>query len=227
MNTTRTAALTFSAATLILAACTSAAMAQRGVANACVAEMMAQCPGVQPGEGRIRACLRDHFKDLSKPCQATLLKAALGLGGRLFPPPGAGAGGPPFPPPVQGAVGIGGRPVPPPAQGTTSSSGGEGTCANGRHCRHPKKIGADKTGASSGERRVEASTRPHKASAKTFEAPSPQRQRLSRRSNNSDSTTAGYHPRTNVPLDSAARKALFQDFLEWRRQQSILQQSGP
>jgi hypothetical protein len=77
---------------------------------------------------------------------------------------------------------------------------------------------------------VEASTkpiRPHKASAKTFEEPSPQRQRLTRRSNNSDSTTAGYHSPTSVPLDSAARKALFQDFLEWRRQQSILQQSGP
>jgi hypothetical protein len=81
---------------------------------------------------------------------------------------------------------------------------------------------------------VEASTkpiRPHKASAKTFEEASPQRQRLSRRlsrrSNNSDSTTAGYHSPTSVPLDSAARKALFQDFLEWRRQQSILQQPSP
>jgi hypothetical protein len=77
---------------------------------------------------------------------------------------------------------------------------------------------------------VEASTksiRPHKASAKTFEAPSPQHQRLSRRSNNSDSTTAGYHSPTSAPLDSAARKALFQDFLEWRKQQSILQQSTP
>jgi hypothetical protein len=45
----------------------------------------------------------------------------------------------------------------------------------------------------------------------------PQRQRLYRRSNNSDSTTVGRHSATNVPLDSAARKALFQDFLEWRR----------
>jgi hypothetical protein len=77
---------------------------------------------------------------------------------------------------------------------------------------------------------VEASTssiRPHKVSAKTFEAPSPQRQRLSRRGNNSEPTTAGYHRPTDVPLDSAARKALFKDFLEWQRQQSIGQQSGP
>src|SRR5215471_1106165 len=86
MSTTKIAALTLSASALIFAACTSPTMAQRG-ANACVAEMMAQCPGVQPGEGRIRACLRDHFKDLSKPCQAILLKAALGIGGRPFLPP--------------------------------------------------------------------------------------------------------------------------------------------
>jgi hypothetical protein len=207
MNTTRIAALTFSAAALIFVACTSATMAQRGVADACTAEVMAQCPGVQPGEGRIMACFREHFKDFSKPCQAMLLKPAL-MGGRPFPPPG---------------LGMGGRPFPPPAPWTASSAGTEGTCANDRHCRHLKKIRADRSGASSGERRVVAGTRsirPHKASAKTFEAASPQRQRL-----HSDSTPAGFHPPTNVPLESTARKALFQEFLEWRRQQSILQQA--
>jgi hypothetical protein len=218
MSTTRIAALTLSASALIFAACTSAVMAQRG-ANACVAEMMAQCPGVQPGEGRIRACFRDHFKDFSKSCQAFILKGALVNGPPRFPPPeqaGLGIGGRPFPPPES----IGSRPFPR-APGTASSAEGK---------RHLKKRGADKSGASSGERRVEASTsstRPHKASAKTFEAPSPQRQRLSRRSNNSEPTTAGYHRPTDVPLDSAACKALFKDFLEWQRQQSIGQQSGP
>ena len=236
MNVTGTAALTFSAAALIFAACTSATMAQRRGADACTAEVMAQCPGVQPGEGRIRACLREHFKDLSKPCQAILLKAALGMGGRPFPPPAPlGVSSGPFPPPApQTAPLPAPQTAPPPAPRTATerrsaqpiaragrarSAGAEGTCANDRHCRPPKKTSADKSGASSGERRVEASTRsirPHKASAKTSEAASPHRQRLY-----SDSTPAGYHPPTNVPLEPTERKALFQDFLEWRRQQQF------
>src|SRR5215471_15323801 len=132
MSTTRIAALTLSASALIFAACTSAAMAQRG-ANACVAEMMAQCPGVQPGEGRIRACFRDHFKDFSKSCQAFILKGALVNGPPRFPPPeqaGLGIGGRPFPPPES----IGGRPFPPRSPGTASSAGAEGK-------RHLKKRG--------------------------------------------------------------------------------------
>jgi hypothetical protein len=54
----------------------SAALAQRGVARACAADVKAQCTGVQPGEGRIKTCIKSHFKDLSEPCQAVLLKAA-------------------------------------------------------------------------------------------------------------------------------------------------------
>jgi len=140
MSTTKIAALTLSASALIFAACTTATMAQQRGANACVAEMMAQCPGVQPGEGRIRACLRERFKDLSKPCQALILKAALGLNGRPLAPPaqaGMGIGGGPVPPPAQPALGLGGGPPSPPAPRTASSAGGEGTCANARHCRHP------------------------------------------------------------------------------------------
>jgi hypothetical protein len=40
-----------------------------------VSDVKAQCPGVQPGEGRIRACIKTHLKDLSEPCQTLVLKA--------------------------------------------------------------------------------------------------------------------------------------------------------
>jgi hypothetical protein len=49
---------------------------QKAVAKACAADIKAQCAGVQPGEGRIKACINDHFKDLSEPCQAGLTKVA-------------------------------------------------------------------------------------------------------------------------------------------------------
>jgi hypothetical protein len=62
---------------LILLISTTTAMAQqRTVARACVADIKAQCAGVQPGAGRIKACVKDHFGDLSAACQNLLVKAA-------------------------------------------------------------------------------------------------------------------------------------------------------
>ena len=69
-------ALGLSVATLTVVTCTSAALAQKGVAKACAADVKAQCAGVQPGEGRIKACIKSHVKDLAEPCQAVMLKAA-------------------------------------------------------------------------------------------------------------------------------------------------------
>ncbi len=68
-------ALTIATALLLS---TSGAMAQqRAAVKACAADIKTQCTGVQPGEGRIKACVQEHFADLSEPCQALLLKAAL------------------------------------------------------------------------------------------------------------------------------------------------------
>jgi hypothetical protein len=76
--------LAFASAALIVATCMSAGHAQRAaratalraaVVKACGADVKAQCAGVQPGKGRIRACVKEHFKDLSEPCQTVLLKA--------------------------------------------------------------------------------------------------------------------------------------------------------
>jgi hypothetical protein len=47
--------------------------------RACAADMGKDgpCASVKAGEGRIRECIRDHLAELSKPCQAALLKAAV------------------------------------------------------------------------------------------------------------------------------------------------------
>ena len=46
------------------------------VPKECAADVKAQCGGVQPGAGRIRACINSHMKDLTPPCQAILVRAA-------------------------------------------------------------------------------------------------------------------------------------------------------
>jgi Skp family chaperone for outer membrane proteins len=53
----------------------SSALAQ-GAAKACVSDIKKLCADVRPGEGRIAACVKDHIKDLSEPCQNLLAKTA-------------------------------------------------------------------------------------------------------------------------------------------------------
>jgi hypothetical protein len=45
-------------------------------AKACGVDVKLQCAGVRAGEGRIRACIREHLKDLSEPCRALLARGA-------------------------------------------------------------------------------------------------------------------------------------------------------
>ena len=42
----------------------------------CAADVKAQCGGVQPGAGRIRACINSHLEDLTPTCQTILVRAA-------------------------------------------------------------------------------------------------------------------------------------------------------
>ena len=50
--------------------------AQSGtVRQACRAEIEQHCAGVQPGEGRLRACVKEHFGEFSEPCKAALLSS--------------------------------------------------------------------------------------------------------------------------------------------------------
>lgn len=67
------------AATALLGA--SAAMAadapaaESGGHGACKADAEKLCPGVQPGEGRLKACFKEHIKDLSPECKKDLANA--------------------------------------------------------------------------------------------------------------------------------------------------------
>ena len=57
---------------------TTYTMAQQraAVVKECAADVRAICGGVEPGGGRIRSCLNSHLADLTKPCQAILVRAA-------------------------------------------------------------------------------------------------------------------------------------------------------
>ena len=53
----------------------SAAVAQTGEPSA--SDIKTFCAGVQPGEGRIKACIKSHLTELSPTCQDTVLTAAV------------------------------------------------------------------------------------------------------------------------------------------------------
>jgi len=62
------------AITAILLLSTTSTMA--AVPKECAADVTAQCGGVQPGAGRIRACINSHLKDLTPACQTILIRVA-------------------------------------------------------------------------------------------------------------------------------------------------------
>jgi Cysteine rich repeat len=69
------------ATTLLLSA--SATMAQqirpgaRMVMQACKPDIARFCSQVPPGEGRIKACMKEHLPELSEPCKEGLFQAWL------------------------------------------------------------------------------------------------------------------------------------------------------
>ena len=55
----------------------STATAQEGLAvGACAADVKSLCAGTEPGQNRIRGCLREHINDVSESCLTTLAKLA-------------------------------------------------------------------------------------------------------------------------------------------------------
>jgi hypothetical protein len=46
------------------------------IAEACGTDIDRLCPGVPPGQGRIKACMKAHVSQLSAPCFDTLMAAA-------------------------------------------------------------------------------------------------------------------------------------------------------
>ena len=57
----------------VLLSATVAMAQQRGQ---CAADIKAKCAGVQRGEGRLSACVKEHLTEFSEPCQARLAKIA-------------------------------------------------------------------------------------------------------------------------------------------------------
>jgi hypothetical protein len=43
----------------------------------CAGDIKKLCAGIQPGEGRIKACIRSHLTDLSPTCEARVLSVAV------------------------------------------------------------------------------------------------------------------------------------------------------
>ena len=55
----------------------SNAMAQERLAvGHCVADLRRLCPGIPPGNNNLRACMREHIRDVSFPCLVMLAKFA-------------------------------------------------------------------------------------------------------------------------------------------------------
>ena len=62
-------------ASILLLASPGAVAQQGAVRQACGAEIQQHCGGIQPGDGRIRACVTKHFGEFSEPCKKTLLSS--------------------------------------------------------------------------------------------------------------------------------------------------------
>jgi hypothetical protein len=67
-------------AVLLLSA--SGAMAQmrpgaRAVLQACRPDIRQFCSQVPPGQGRVKACMKDHIQELSEPCKEAMFQAWL------------------------------------------------------------------------------------------------------------------------------------------------------
>ena len=58
---------------LLLLLAPGEAIAQQAVRQACTVDFRKVCAEVQPGEGRIMACVREHFGELSASCQNALM----------------------------------------------------------------------------------------------------------------------------------------------------------
>jgi hypothetical protein len=71
----------FLAASLCVALSATASYAQsaaaRAVLGACKPDIARFCSQVPPGQGRIKACMKQHLPELSEPCKEALFQAWL------------------------------------------------------------------------------------------------------------------------------------------------------
>jgi hypothetical protein len=62
--------------TLFMLWSSNATAQQRLAVGHCVADLRRLCPGITPGNNKLRACMREHIRDVSFPCLVTLAKFA-------------------------------------------------------------------------------------------------------------------------------------------------------
>jgi hypothetical protein len=62
-------------ASLLLMAPVGAMAQGAAVRQACGSEIELHCAGVQPGEGRLRACVKENFAAFSEPCKQAMLSS--------------------------------------------------------------------------------------------------------------------------------------------------------
>lgn len=55
-----------------LSAGSAMAQGKRAIAQACREDLAKFCSGVQPGGGRLKPCVKEHFRSFSPSCQAAL-----------------------------------------------------------------------------------------------------------------------------------------------------------
>jgi hypothetical protein len=56
--------------------CQLAMVKLAAIRKACKADVKKNCPDIVPGSGRIEACMKDHFADMSEECKETISQAA-------------------------------------------------------------------------------------------------------------------------------------------------------
>jgi hypothetical protein len=61
-------------AALLMASAAEAAPS--AMAKACAKDIKSVCADVKPGGGKLKACVKEHFSDLSTDCQIAIVKAA-------------------------------------------------------------------------------------------------------------------------------------------------------
>jgi hypothetical protein len=64
------------AAILMLWSSDVTAQGRSALGGSCLADFDKLCPGIRPGQGRLRACMREHIRDISPPCLLRLAKFA-------------------------------------------------------------------------------------------------------------------------------------------------------
>jgi chemotaxis protein MotB len=73
-------------------ACAQRVPSRMEVVRACAGDVDRLCPGVPPGQGRLKACMKEHISQLSAPCFDKLLGAVTVMytvnSDLLFPPGG-------------------------------------------------------------------------------------------------------------------------------------------